>query len=119
MGFINSVRNVLSGYKELEFTVEEVVFKDDRPSPHSIMRAMKYHDVPYEIYQITFQRNSVNGSFSIGVYANGDQIGNVPYNILNDFDKKWKSHYMIESCEVRGNGDDQPFACVIKVLFSK
>lgn len=114
----NAIKKVL-GYKEIDFLVAGVTFKNGRKTRQAILRAMKWHDAPYDKYEVTFQRYDFEGDLAIGVYVNGDQIGNVPKELKEEFDKKWTSDYLIESCEVKGNGESQPFGCRIKVLFNK
>lgn len=119
MGLFKSIVKNVMGYKEIEFHVAGVTFKNGRKSRQTILRAMKFKDDPFDKkIEITFEKYDFEGSPAISVLANGQQIGNVPKEQVNDFLSKWTSDYLIESCQVVG-GSDISFGCVIKVLFNK
>ncbi len=112
------VKNVM-GYKEIEFHVAGVTFKNGRKTRQAILRAMKFKDEPFNNgIEITFQKYEYENEQAIGVYANGQQIGNVPKDKLDEFIEKWTSDYLIEWYKVIG-GKDKSYGCVIKVLFNK
>lgn len=120
MSLFKNLIKAVTGYKELEFKVAGVTFKNDRKSRQALLRAMKWKDAPFDkAVEITFERYNFEGKLAIGVYANGQQLGNVPADLVPEFDQKWTGRYMIESWEVLGSGKDAPFGCRIKVLFDK
>lgn len=115
----NIIKNV-AGYKEIEFKVAGVTFKNGRKTRQALLRAMKWKDEPFDKkVDITFERYDYEGELAISVLANGEQIGNVPKEMVAEFDEKWTGQYLIESWEVLGSGKDAPFGCRIKVLFDK
>ena len=117
MSILKGLIKKVAGYKEIEFNVAGVSFKNGRKSRQSIIRAIKWKDAPFDKVDITFQRYDFEGNMVIGVYANNEQIGNVPADLVQEFDKKWTGRYIIESYDVLGSGKETPFGFKIKVLF--
>ena len=120
MGLFKNLIKAAAGYKEIEFNVAGVTFKNGRKTRQALLRAMKWKDAPFDHgVEIAFERYDYEGSLAIGVYANGEQLGNVPADLVREFDEKWTGRYLIESWEVLGSGKEAPFGCRIKVLFDK
>ena len=120
MGLLKNLLKKVMGYKEVEFKVAGVTFKNGRKTRQALLRAIKYHDPPFDQkVEITFERYEYEGKLAIAVYANGEQLGNVPAELVEEFDKKWTGQYLIESYKVLGSGKDVPFGFRIKVLFDK
>lgn len=118
MGLLKNIIKAAAGYKEIEFKVAGVTFKNGKESRQKLIRAIKWHDAPYRgDVRITFERYEYEGQLAIGVYANDHQLGNVPKEYIEDFDKKWTGKYLIEKYEVLGN--EEPFGFLVKVLFDK
>lgn len=106
--------------KEIEFHVAGVTFKNGRKTRQALLRAMRFRDEPYNgKVNITFERYDFEGELAIGVYANGQQIGNVPHDLVKEFDEKWTHDYLIEEWKIIGGQDYKNFGCIIKVLFEK
>lgn len=120
MGFLKNLIKKTAGFKEIEFNVAGVTFKNGRKTRQALIRAIKWKDEPFDKgVEITFKRYDYEGSLAIGVYANGEQLGNVPKELVQEFDQKWTGRYLIEHYEVLGSGQDQPFGFRVKVLFDK
>lgn len=118
MNILKGLIKKVAGYKEIEFKVAGVTFKNGRKTRQALIRAIKFHDAPYDKeVNITFDRYDYEGKLAIGVYANGEQLGNVPADLIQEFDQKWTGRYIIESYEVLGSGADAPFGFRVKVLF--
>lgn len=119
MGLFKNLIKAAAGFKEIEFHVAGVTFtNDDGQKRQRIIRSIKWHDKPFkDKVEITFERYEFQDRLAIRVLANGLQIGNVPKEMLAEFDEKWTGRYMIESYEVLGS--DHPFGFRIKVLFDK
>lgn len=117
MSIFKSILKKVTGYKELEFKVAGVTFKNGRKTRQAILRAIKWSEPPYDTVEITFDRYDFEGKLAIGVYANGNQIGNIPAELVDEFNQKWTGRYVIESYEVLGSGKEIPFGFRIKVLF--
>ena len=120
MGLLKSIIKAAAGYKEIEFKVVGVTFKNGRKTRQALIRAIKWHDAPFDKeVNITFEKYDFEGKTAIGVYANGEQLGNVPAELVDEFCKKWTGKYLIEKYEVLGSGKDAPFGFLVKVLFDK
>lgn len=118
MGLFKNLLKKAMKYKEIEFNVAGVTFKNGRKTRQALIRAIKWHDPPYDKnVEITFERYDFEGHLAIGVYANGEQLGNVPKDKLQEFDQAWTGRYIIESYDVLGSGKEAPFGFRIKVLF--
>lgn len=122
MSLKNIVKNIIAttmGYKELEFNVSGVSFKNGRKTRQAIIRAMKYKDEPFDkTCTISFERGDYEGALAISVLANGEVIGFVPKELVSQFNSYWVSDYIIEKWEVLGTGKDTPYGVRIKVLFN-
>ncbi|MGN1117310.1 MAG: hypothetical protein ACI4RU_01755 [Acutalibacteraceae bacterium] len=65
--------------KSCSFKVAGVTFKnDDGKSRQTILRRIRWNDEPFETVEYTLKKYDFQGEPAIGVYANGEQIGNVP-----------------------------------------
>ena len=110
-----TIKSVMN-YKEIEFNVVGVTFKNGRKTRQAILRRIKFGDPPFDNgCQITFERYDFEGELAISVLANNEQIGNVPKELVSKFDEYWVSDYIIESYKIVGS---EPFGCTIKVLFN-
>lgn len=118
MGLFKNLLKKAAG-KEIEFKVVGVTFKNGRRTRQAILRAMKWKDNGFETVEITLQRYDFEGSLAIGVYANGEQIGNVPKELKDEVDAAWTGRYIVEEWEVLGSGKDAPFGCRVKILFER
>lgn len=118
MGLIKNLLKKAAG-KEIEFKVAGVTFKNGRRTRQAILRAMKYRDNGFEKVEITLQRYDFEGKLAIGVYANGEQIGNVPKDLTGEVDTAWSSDYIVEEWEVLGSGKEAPLGCRVKILFKR
>lgn len=118
MGLFKNLMKKAVG-KEIEFKVAGVTFKNGRKTRQAILRAMKWKDAPFDKVEITLQRYDFEGSVAIGVYANGEQIGNVPKEVKEEVDKAWTGDYIVEEWEVLGSGKEQPMGCRVKILFQR
>lgn len=118
MGLFGNLLKKAAG-KEIEFNVAGVSFKNGRRTRQAILRAMKYHDNGFETVAITLQRYDFEGSLAIGVYANGEQIGNVPKEKVGEVDAAWSSEYIVEEWDILGSGKETPHGCRVKILFKR
>lgn len=118
MGLLKNIIKKAAGYKEIEFKVAGVTFKNGRKTRQALIRAIKYQDPPYDkAVEITLERYDFEGRLAIGVYANGEQLGNVPKELVPEVDAAWQKQYMIEHYEVLGSGKEAPFGFLVKILF--
>lgn len=118
MGLFKKVIQKVTGYKEIEFNVAGVSFKNGKKTRQALIRAIKFKDPPYDkAVEITLERYDFEGSLAIGVYANGEQLGNVPADRVAEVDAAWKKQYMITHYEVLGSGQPAPFGFKVRILF--
>lgn len=118
MGLFKNLMKKAAG-TEIEFKVAGVTFKNGRRTRQAILRAMKYRDQGFEQVQIQLAKYDFEGSLAIGVFANGEQIGNVPKEKVAEVNAAWQKEYVVEEWEVLGSGKDAPFGCRVKILFQK
>ncbi|WP_461810873.1 hypothetical protein [Faecalimonas sp.] len=113
---ISSRRKV---YATLSFRVSGVTFKTGRKSRQVMLKNMYFNNTPPfdDEITITFKRYDFEGSLAIGVYANDLQIGNVPRDLVETFDKYWISDYTA-SFDVYGGGNKN-WGCEVDVVFYK
>jgi len=118
MSLIKNLIKKVTGYKEIEFKVAGVTFKNGRKTRQALIRAIKWHDPPYDKeVEITLERYDFEGKLAIGVYANGEQLGNVPADLVPEVDAAWQKRYQVLNYEVLGSGQDAPFGFRVKFLF--
>lgn len=74
--------NITTDYNNeahVKFRVAGVTFKNGRKSRQAILRKIKWKDEPFDgIVIYTLQVYEYEGRPTVGIYANGEQIGNVP-----------------------------------------
>ena len=101
------------GDDELEFKVAGVSFANDdgreRQDIIKEIRAGKEVDITLEEY-------SYKGRPAIGVYADGEQIGNVPADTVSEVLPVLDS-CTVEEYEVLGSGKEAPFGFLVKISF--
>lgn len=115
MSLLKTIIKKVMGYKEIEFHVAGVTFKNGRKTRQALLKAIRYKDEPYDKgCTITFERYDFEGEPAIKVLANGEQVGNVPREQLDEFNKKWTSEYLIEYYKVIGK---EPLGMIVRVLF--
>lgn len=118
MGLFKKAILKVTGYKEIEFKVAGVTFKNGRKTRQALIRAIKFKDPPYDKeVVITLERYDFEGRLAIGVYANGEQLGNVPADMTSEVDTAWKGQYTVTYYEVLGSGKEAPFGFRVKILF--
>ena len=118
MSLLKNIIKKAAGYKEFEFKVAGVTFKNGKQSRQRLIRSIKYGDPPFNNgVEITIDRYDYEGQVAIAVYANGEQLGSVPAKLVPEIDKAWKKRYLIEHYEVLGSGNTAPFGFRVKILF--
>lgn len=117
MGLFKKLVKAAIGAKEFEFNVAGVTFKNGRRTRQAILRAMKFKDMGYEKTTITLKKVDFEGKPAIEVWANEEQIGYVPKDLVPDIISAWKNEYQINSWGIVGGGDDISYGCKIKAIF--
>lgn len=106
-----------------QLKVVGVTFKNGRRSRQTILRQIKFHDEPYDSkVTISFRKYDFEGEPAIGVYANDEQIGNVPKNIIPQFNELWVNDVECVKFSITGggeyNGKKNSYGCEMLVRFS-
>lgn len=103
----------LGGDDELEFKVAAVSFaNDDGRERQDIIREIR---AGKEV-DITLEEYSYKGRPAIGVYADGEQIGNVPADTVSEVLPVLDS-CTVEDYKVLGSGKEAPFGFLVKISF--
>ncbi len=114
MGLLKNLISKLANVKEFSFNVAGVTFKNGRRSRQTILRAMKYGDPPYDKVEITLKKTTFDGAPAIEVWANQEQIGFVPKDLVPDIMEAWNNELLVTGWDIRG-GDDVSYGCRIKI----
>lgn len=120
MGLFKELIKKVMGYKEVEFNVAGVTFKNGRRTRQAILRAIKYHDEPYQNGpNVTIHKAEFEGEPAIEVHTGDELVGYVPKDMIDTVMNAWTTDYLIESATVIGSGKDAPFGFRVKILFNK
>lgn len=108
-----------------DFRVAGVTYNTGHKSRQVMLRKIYFGDEPFDgLVEWTLEKYDFEGSPAVGVYANGEQVGNVPKDnlafVLTNFDRI-KSVY---HAEVTGGGETDDgkkinFGCKITLCLSK
>ncbi len=106
------------------FRVAGVTFSNGRKTRQAMLRKIKWGDEPFEIVDWTIEKYDFEGSPAVGVYANGEQIGNVPKEHLSFVLDNWDRIRSVYHAEVYGGGQDEEgsainFGCEITLALNK
>ena len=88
------------------FRVKGVTFSNGRKTRQAILRKIYFHDEPFEWVDWTLEQYDFEGSPAIGVYANGEQVGNVPKEKVPVLLERWDEIRSVYHAEVDGGGKD-------------
>lgn len=112
----------VSNKKTFSFKVAGVTFNNGRKSRQAILRKIKWGDEPFDgEVQYTLKEYDFDGSPAIGVYANGEQIGNVPKDalafVLNCMDSISNVSAMVYGGGQAENGENRYFGAKITIEY--
>lgn len=107
-----------------KFRVAGVTFNNGRKSRQAILRKIKWGDEPFEFVEWTIEKYDYNGEAAVGVYANGQQVGNVPKEQLAFVLNNWGRIRSVYHTDIYGGGTDdsgQPmnFGCEVTLCLNK
>lgn len=89
------------------FRVAGVTFNNGRKTRQAILRKIKWNDEPFDGFiNWTLDKYDYEGSPAVGVYANGEQIGNVPKDILDFVLNNWERIRRVYNVDISGGGTD-------------
>lgn len=95
-----------------EFNVAGVTFKDGRASRQTALRKLKFQDPPMDgPIDFEFEDYEYEGSPAILIKANGRILGNVPANLVEEFNELRNNSSSIKLEYRISGGGDYPFGC--------
>lgn len=112
-------------YEYLRIKLAGVTFKNGRKSRQTILRAIKFRDGEFsEGVELELQPYEWEGQPAYGVYANGQQIGNVPADMVGYISDNFGRIVGFSAIEVYGGGRDKEgqvksFGCEVVLKLSK
>lgn len=94
-------------YEFLRIKLAGVTFKNGRKSRQTILRAIKFRDGEFaEGVELELKRYEWEGQPAYGVYANGQQIGSVPADMVPYISDNYERIIDFAGIEVYGGGRD-------------
>lgn len=108
-----------------DFRVAGVTFSNGRKTRQAILRKIHFGDEPFDgLIDWTLKQYDYEGETAVGVYANGEQVGNVPKEhlpyILENFDRiKSVYHANVSGGGTDDDGETIPFGCKITLSLRK
>lgn len=107
-----------------KFRVAGVTFSNGRKTRQAILRKIKWGDEPFDFVEWTIEKYDYNGAPAVGVYANGEQVGNVPKEQLAFVLDNWDRIRSVYHTDIYGGGTDdngQPlnFGCEVTLCLNK
>ena len=110
-----------SGFDFLRTKVAGVTFKNGRRSRQTILRAMRFHDAPFDKgdMELTIERGEWEGKPAFGVFVNGEQIGNIPAEHTQFVEENFSRLDGITNIEVYGGGEGRNYGAEVVLRFRK
>lgn len=110
-----------SKYEFLKTKVAGVTFKNGRKSRQTTLRAMYFHDAPFDKgdMDLELRRYEYESKPAFGVYVNGEQIGNIPAEHTAFVEENLSRCDGITHIEVYGGGEGRSYGAEITVRFRK
>lgn len=110
-----------SKYEFLKTKVAGVTFKNGRKNRQTILRAMYFHDAPFNKgdMDLELKRYEYESKPAFGVYVNGEQIGNIPAEHTAFVEENLSRCDGITHIEVYGGGEGRSYGAEITVRFRK
>lgn len=112
-------------YEYLRIKLAGVTFKNGRKSRQSILRAIKFRDGDFsEGVELELQPYEWEGQPAYGVYANGQQIGSVPADMVGYISENFGRIVDFSAIDVYGGGRDEEgqvknFGCEVVLRLNK
>lgn len=111
---------VESKYEFLKFKVAGVTFKNGRKSRQTILRRMKFQDPPYNKgVDLSLKREEYEGKPAFGVYANDEQIGFVPADLVEYVDANFSRIDQFTHIDVYGGGEGKNYGAEVILRLNK
>lgn len=101
------------------FKVVGVTFKNGRKSRQTLLRKLRFGDAPFDGYvKLELEKRDFEGEDAVGVFANGEQLGNISRDDLPWLLEHWDEYYSVDEYDVCG-GNGYNFGLDIRVGFRK
>lgn len=105
------------------FKAAGVTFNNGRKTRQAILRKIYWRDEPFLRVSYTLREYDFNGSPAIGIYANGEQIGNVPKDdvsfVLPLLDKITKISVNVSGGGQTESGENINFGAAVTITYTK
>lgn len=107
------------------FRVAGVTFNNGRKTRQAILRKIKYGDEPFDgIVSWDLKKYDFEGSTAVGIYANSEQVGNVPKDSLSFVLENWNRIKSVYHTEILGGGETEDgekinYGCEVTLCLSK
>lgn len=105
------------------FKAAGVTFNNGRKTRQAILRKIYWRDEPFLRVSYTLREYDFEGSPAIGVYANGEQIGNVPKDdvsfVLPLLDKIAKISVNVSGGGQTESGENINFGATVTITYTK
>lgn len=101
----------------ITFKVAGMSPQNDSLPKQDILRKIYLRESPYGSVTYTFKRYEYNDDLAIAVYANDEQIGDVPHELVQQFNLLWTGSYTVSPaiCEEGGKS----WSCELAVKFEQ
>ena len=118
------IHKMLSLYEYEPFCVVGVTFKNGRKSRQTILRRIRFKDPPYNQVELELRQHEFEGTPAYGVFANGEQIGNIAKYDIDKISYRWDRYKDISAYDVHGggrtpSGEIRNYGIDIQVRFNK
>ena len=120
-----STPNVEEPYEYLHIKVSGVTFKNGRKSRQAILRSIKFRDGDFaEGVELEIKKYEWEGQPAYGIYANGQQIGNIPADLVGYISANFNRIECFTAIEVYGggrdkNGNTKNYGCEVVLKLNK
>lgn len=107
------------------FRVAGVTFNNGRKTRQALLRKIKYGDEPFDNFvDWELKKYDFEGSEAVGVYANDEQVGNVPKENLSFVLDNWDRIVSVYHTEITGGGETPEgeklnFGCEVTLCLNK
>lgn len=118
----SNTTNKTSSANSYSFKVAGVTFKTANKSRQTMLRKISFGDEPFEDVTYSLEKYEYEGSPAIGVYANGEQIGNVPKTdlpfVLKQYDSIWNIDGDVYGGGTDYDGEKKSYGCSITIFYN-
>lgn len=105
------------------FKAAGVTFNNGRKTRQAILRKIHWHDEPFVFVSYSLRKYDFEGSPAIGIYANGEQIGNVPKDdvsfVLPLLDRITKISVNVSGGGQTESGENINFGANVTITYTK